>query len=200
MDESQFRLEKQLAFILEIDKLKTILRQTHILDRTRRENDAEHTWHLTMMAIILLEHAKDPKLDLLRVLKMLIVHDLVEIDAGDTFAYDTKGYEDKEERELKAAQRLFGMLPKDQEEELMGLWKEFENRATIESKYANALDRLQPMLFNYNNDGDTWKKHGISSSQVLDRNKNIADGSEILGQYVRTMVRSAIEKGYIDEA
>jgi putative hydrolases of HD superfamily len=200
MSESLNRLEKQLEFILEIDKLKTILRQTQILDRSRRENDAEHTWHLTMMAIILLEHANDPKLNLLRVLQMLIVHDLVEIDAGDTFAYDTKGYEDKSERELKAANRLFGMLPENQAGELMSLWIEFEDRMTNESKYANALDRLQPMLFNYNNDGDTWKKYGISSSQVLERNKNIAEGSAVLGQYVQTMVRSAIEKGYIDEA
>ncbi|WP_096183052.1 HD domain-containing protein [Effusibacillus lacus] len=182
---------------MEIDKLKQIFRQSFLTDKTRNENDAEHSWHLAMMAIVLSEYANQPDLDLLRVVKMLLIHDIVEIDAGDTFAYDVKGYEDKEERELQAADRLFNLLPPDQAEEIFALWREFEERKTPESSYANALDRLQPMLQNYFSEGQSWRRHNLTSDRVLERNSSIREGSETLWDFAREMIRSAVDKGYL---
>jgi putative hydrolase of HD superfamily len=193
------RLKKQIEFIVEIDKLKSIYRRAVILDRSRHENDAEHSWHLAMMALILLEHANDKTIDLLRVLKMVLVHDLVEIDAGDTSAYDDKGQEEKYDREMAAANRLFGMLPEDQRNELFELWQEFEERKTSESQFAAALDRLSPLLLNYHTEGYTWKKHGITYDKVMSRNSHIGQGSENLWNFAQEFIRDAVEKGYLPE-
>jgi putative hydrolase of HD superfamily len=191
------RLFKQIEFIVEIDKLKNILRKTKLIDGSRYENDAEHTWHLAVMAVIFAEHANHKDINLLKVIKMLLIHDVVEIDAGDTFAYDTIGREDKREREEKAAHRIFGILPEDQRNECLELWNEFEDRLTAESQYAAALDRLQPMIFNYHNEGETWKKNGITSDRVLAFNQHIADGSEALWKYAQELIEKAVEKGYL---
>lgn len=193
------RLLKQIEFIVEIDKLKNVYRKSVLMDKSRLENDAEHTWHLSVMAILLLEHANEPDLDLLRVLKMLLIHDLVEIDAGDTFAYDEKGHEDKYERELSAARRLFGLLPEDQRDEFFALWREFEDRQSPESQYAAALDRLQPMLHNYYTQGYSWQKHGITSDKVLNYNRQMQQGSEELWSFAQQLIHSAVAKGYLKD-
>ncbi|GAA3406870.1 HD domain-containing protein [Paenibacillus hodogayensis] len=195
----QSRLERQIAFILEIDKLKHIFRQSRLIGSERFENDAEHTWHLTIMAVLLAEHAESAQLDMLTVLKMLLIHDLVEIDAGDTFAYDDKGLEDKYEREQAAAIRLFGMLPDDQGDEFHRLWEQFEERQTDEAKFAAAIDRLQPVLFNYENKGQSWREHGITSDRVLARNAQIAEGSTELWRYVERLIEQAVKQGFFNE-
>lgn len=192
------RLTEQIRFLIEIDKLKTVQRRAKIIHGDRLENDAEHSWHLTMMALLLKEHANQD-VDLLKVLKMLLVHDLVEIDAGDTFAYDAKGHEDKYEREKQAAKRLFGMLPPDQERELTELWEEFERMETIEARFASALDRLQPLIHNHLNDGDTWQKYGITSGQVTARNRKIAEGSEKLWELAQSIIAKSVEQGILAE-
>lgn len=192
-------LERQIDFIIETDKMKRILRKTKVLGTDRYENDAEHTWHLVLMALVLQEHANEPDLNLLRVMKMLLVHDIVEIDAGDTFAYDEKGQEDKQEREQKAADRLFGLLPDEQRDEVMALWHEFEAHETPEAKFALALDRLHPMLLNFHNEGQSWRENGITADRVLKRNAMIEDGSEALWSYAERMVRLAVERGYLQE-
>lgn len=191
------RLLKQIEFIKEIDKLKSIFRKSYLLDRSRYENDAEHTWHLTVMAILLQEYANERNLNLLRVLKILIIHDIVEIDAGDTFAYDAKGNEDKFERESQAAKRIFGLLPEDQQHEMNQLWLEYEQRQTPEAQFASALDRLQPLLHNYVTEGKSWQENGITSDKVLARIRGIREGSAELGKLAETLVRSAVEKGYL---
>lgn len=191
-------LEQQIKFLIEIDKLKTIERKTKIISDSRRENDAEHSWHLAMMAIVLHKHANQ-EIDLFRVIKMLLVHDLVEIDAGDTFAYDTNGQGDKYERELLAAERIFGLLPEEQGAELMELWKEFENKKTKEAKFAASLDRLQPLIHNYLNEGDTWQKFNITSEKVLARNKEIAHGSEALWEYAQQIIHQSVERGILSK-
>jgi putative hydrolase of HD superfamily len=193
------RLQRQIKFIKEIDKLKHILRQTVLMDGSRQENDAEHTWHLAMMAMVLLEHTPEPRPNLSKVLNMLLVHDIVEIDAGDTFAYDTAGYEDKQEREMKAAERIFGLLPEDQKQELTSLWLEFEERQSLEAKYAAAIDRIQPLLHNYYTGGLSWKKHNVRSSQVLDRISGVADTAPSLYELVTGLIRDAVQKGYLQE-
>ncbi|GAA0375270.1 HD domain-containing protein [Paenibacillus motobuensis] len=193
------RLQRQIKFIKEIDKLKHILRQTVLMDGSRQENDAEHTWHLAMMAMVLLEHTPEPRPNLSKVLNMLLVHDIVEIDAGDTFAYDTAGYEDKQEREMKAAERIFGLLPEDQKQELTSLWLEFEERQSLEAKYAAAIDRIQPLLHNYYTGGLSWKKHNVRSSQVLDRISGVADIAPSLHELVTGLIRDAVQKGYLQE-
>lgn len=192
------RLARQIAFIAEIDKLKSILRQSYLMNRSRQENDAEHTWHLAMMALVLAEHANHP-VDLHRVIQMLLVHDLVEIDAGDTILYDDKGQKDKEERERRAADRIFGLLPEDQARELRTLWDEFEARETPESRFAAAIDRFQPMLHNYRTEGMTWQKHGITSDRVLARNRHIGEGSARLWDHAEAMIHDAVRKGYLAE-
>lgn len=191
------RLKKQIQFILEIDKIKNIFRMTRIHDGTRRENDAEHSWHIALMAFLLSEYAKDPGIDVLKVMKMCIVHDLVEIDAGDTFCYDAAANLDKQEREQKAADRIFGMLPDDQGRELRGLWEEFDAMETPEAKYAAAMDRLQPVLMNFLNKGGTWKEHNISKDQVVKRNRRIEDGAPALWELASQLIDEAVEMGLL---
>jgi putative hydrolase of HD superfamily len=191
------RFEKQLEFILEIDKLKQIYRQNLVTGTNRKENDAEHSWHLAMMAILLSEYASEQKVDVLYVIKMVLIHDLVEIDAGDTFAYDEKGYEDKEEREQKAADRLFNILPADQAEEMLKLWREFEAMETPEARFAASLDRFQPLLLNYNTDGHTWKKPGVSSEKVLKRIEPARTQAPQIWEYATNLIKNAIDKGML---
>lgn len=192
------RLLQQMAFLEEIDKLKTVLRQSLILDRSRRENSAEHSWHLAVMAVLLAEHADEP-VDVARVVKLLLIHDLVEIDAGDTFAYDTQGHTDKEERERASAARIFGLLPDDQAREVWELWEEYEASQTPEAKFALALDRLQPMVHNYRTEGASWKRHNVSSARVFDRAESITRGSKRLGEFARQTIADAVAKGYLKE-
>ena len=193
------RLGRQIEFIVEIDKLKQIFRQTLLLADRRQENDAEHSWHLALMAVLLAEHAVERDIDVLRVVKMLLVHDLVEIDAGDTFAYDAEAHKDKEEREIKAAERIFNLLPSDQARILRGLWDEFEARQTPEARYAAALDRLQPVLMNLHGGGDDLRLHGITKSQVIAYNRHIEEGAPSLWKYVRKSVDEAVERGILKE-
>ena len=191
------RLQKQMEFIIEIDKLKTIIRQSHIIDCTKKENDAEHSWHIAVMALILSEHANFKNIDILKVIKMLLIHDLVEIDAGDTYAYDEKGHEDKREREEIAAKRIFGLLPKDQGKEYYKLWLEFEDLKTKESRFASALDRIQPILLNYHAQGKSWKEHQVSKQMVIKRNEYTKDGSRKIWRYIEKILEDATEKGYL---
>jgi putative hydrolase of HD superfamily len=190
------RLDAQLAFFLEIDKLKLVLRQTYLTDKSRRENSAEHSWHIATMAPFLAEYAAPP-VDIARVIRMLLVHDIVEIDAGDTLVYDTKGYLDKPQREQRAADRIFGILPADQASEIRQLWDEFEARQTPEARFAAALDRLQPILHNYHTQGAAWRAHGIHLDQVIARNRHIGDAAPRLWEYVQTLLKDAVEKGYL---
>lgn len=192
------RLKQQISFILEIDKVKSIFRQSLIADKSRYENDAEHSWHLAIMAFLLSEHISE-KIDLLKVIKMVLMHDLVEIDAGDTYCYDEKAKQDKREREERCAERIFAMLPENQCKEMYELWEEFELMETPEAKYAVALDRLQPVLLNYAAEGLSWKKHGIHIDQVLERNSRIQDSSEIIWKYMEELLNDAVKRGYLKE-
>lgn len=191
------RLSRQIGFIIEVDQLKEIFRQTLLIKSRRQENDAEHSWHLCLVVIVLAEYANQPDLDVLRVLKMLILHDIVEIDAGDTFAYDTVGMSDQHEREAVAADRLFGLLPEDQFREFRGLWDEFEARETPEAKFAAACDRFQPMLLNLNTEGASWRKHGITRDQVVARNCHIADGSTAMWERISALLDAAVADGLL---
>jgi putative hydrolase of HD superfamily len=193
------RLRRQIEFLVEIDKLKSVYRQTMLIDGSRNEDDAEHSWHVAMMAILLAEHAAEKDVDVFTVVKMLLIHDLVEIDAGDTFAYDAAGHDDKAQREQAAADRIFNLLPADQAREMRALWDEFEARQSPEAKYAAALDRVQPMLSNYHTDGHAWKNHGISRSQVIARNAHADHGCPPLWAYARELIDQAVEKGYLRE-
>jgi len=193
------RLNKQIQFILEIDKLKKIFRQSLITDGSREENDAEHSWHLAVMAVLLSEYANDPGLDILKVLKMVLIHDIVEIDAGDTFIYDLEGNQSKQAREKEAATRLFGLLPKDQETELRSLWEEFEARESSEAKFAAVLDRLEPLLLNTRTEGHTWKKFNIPSERVYQKNKHVREGSLTLWHYINELLEDCIKCGYLKE-
>jgi putative hydrolase of HD superfamily len=191
------RLSQQLNFILEIDRLKSILRQTPITSLERRqENSAEHSWHLAVMASLLAEYAPS-KVDVSRVVAMLLVHDLVEIDAGDTFAYDAAAYADKDKRERLAADRLFGLLPADQAAELRSLWDEFEAFTSPESRYANALDRLQPLLLNSRTGGGSWRNHHVTRAQVLARMEPIRTGAPELWSVVLAIVNDACDRGLL---
>ena len=191
------RVERQLDFLLELDRLKTVLRQTWLTDGSRRENDAEHSWHIAVMAIVLAEHSADPGIDLLKVLKMLLIHDVVEIDAGDTFAYDEVGALDKEKRERAAAERIFGMLPDEQSAAFRDLWEEFEARRSPEARFAAGLDRLQPILHNYHTQGKAWLAHGITARQVVARNQHMAEGAPRLWDYARGIIDEAVARGYL---
>ena len=194
------RLQKRLNFIVEIDKLKKVYRQTFLTDGSRKENDAEHSWHLALMGILLSEHALHKDLNILRVLKMVLIHDVVEIDAGDTYCYAPERLNTENfVREQKAAKRLFALLPTDQAREFMDLWTEFEQRQTPEARFAAALDRLQPLLHNYITKGKSWQEHGITNEQVLNRNKYIGEGSALLWNYAREMIQKAVEKGYLQK-
>lgn len=192
------RLQQQLAFIIEIDQLKSVLRRTRLVNGERRENSAEHSWHLALMAMILAEHANE-QIDLVRVTKMVLIHDIVEVDAGDTYSYDEIGALDKAEREQRAADRIFGLLPADQEADLWALWDEFEARATPESRFANALDRLMPMLHNYLNRGGNWQEYSITQSQVRTRNGPIQEGSQALWQIAAQIIEQGLAQGYLRE-
>jgi putative hydrolase of HD superfamily len=197
---TQGRLEQQVQFILEVDKLKEIFRQTVCTQSRRAENDAEHSWHLCLAVIVLAEHANFAGLDVLRVLRMLIIHDLVEIDAGDTFAYDTGRMADQHAREARAADRIFGLLPEDQAREFRALWDEFEEKRTPESRFALAIDRFQPMLLNCRTEGSAWRRHGVTEDRVLARNAAVAEGSAAIWEYARRMVHAAVEEGHLDPA
>ena len=190
----QDRLTRQLDFLVQMDALKQVFRQTLLIGDRRPENDAEHSWHLALMAVILQEHAA-VEVDITRVLTMHLIHDLVEIHAGDTFAYDEAGHEDKEERERAAADRIFVLLPDDQGQEMRALWDEFEERVTPESRYAAALDRLQPLLLNYHTDGAAWVKHGIRHEQVIERNAHISEGAPALWDFARRLIDDALTEG-----
>lgn len=189
---------EQLGFIREADKLKSVLRQTYLIDGSRRENDAEHSWHLCLMAMVL-EGYSNSRIDLLRVIKMLVIHDLVEIYAGDTFCYDNSPPADKLKRESEAADKLFGMLPADQCSEFRGLWDEFENKETQDAKFAAAIDRMQPILHNLATGGAVWRKHHVSSQEVRSRNSHIKDGSGLLWDQVEAMIKKAVQDDMLDE-
>ena len=191
------RLAQQIQFIIEIDKLKQVLRQSLLTDESRRENSAEHSWHLAMMAILLAEYAPSSDIDVLRVIKMLLIHDLVEIDAGDTFCYDIAGNQDKAAREAQAATRIFGLLPEEQGVELRTLWEEFEAQETVESKFATALDRLEPLLLNQQTRGGTWRLHHISRDQVLRRMHPVQEGAPELWSLVEEVIEECIVAGYL---
>ena len=191
------RFNSQVEFILEVDKLKNILRRTTLLDRSRQENSAEHSWHIALIILVLSEYAEEDHLDLLRVIKLLLVHDLVEIDADDTYCYDEIGGRDQKAREMKAADRIFSILPADQAVSFRSLWDEFEARDTPESRFANALDRLQPFLHNYFTCGHTWRKHGIRKKQVIERMRSVDDGSHRLWGYISSLIDDAVDKGYL---
>ena len=185
------RLRRQLEFILEIDRLKSVLRQSYLIDNDRHENSAEHSWHLAVAAMVLAEHAKEP-IDVSKVIRLVLVHDLVEIDAGDTFIYDEAGNAGKAAREQKAANRLFGLLPEEQGQSFMVLWREFEDRQTPEAKFAFALDRLMPILHNVFTQGRSWKEHGIRQEQALAKNRPLEDGSPVLWQAVESLITQTL--------
>ena len=194
MDE---RLRKQLDFALEVDKEKNIFRQTHLSGHGRNENDAEHAWHMALMAYILKEYANEP-VDIAKVMLMCMIHDVVEIDAGDTYAYDAEGIKTQKEREDKAKERIFSLLPDDQKAELIALFDEFEEYETPESKYAHAMDNLQPLLLNNSNGGSDWKEHGVTADQVYGRQSKTRLGSEKLYQEVTDkLIQEHIRKGNI---
>ena len=190
------RLKKQMEFIIEVDKLKDIIRQTNLTNGERKENDAEHSWHLALMAVFLSEYAKEP-VDVLQVIKMVLIHDLVEIDAGDTYLYDEAGNGTKAAIEQKAAERIFNILPGDQAEELFQLWQEFEDRKTPESKFANTLDRIQPVLLNDATEGRAWREHDVCIDQIMSKNEYTSQGSDVLWAYIQEVFEKNIENGNI---
>lgn len=192
------RLKKQLEFVLEIDKEKNIFRQTHISGHGRNENDAEHAWHMAIMAYLLREYSNDP-IDITRVMLMCLVHDVVEIDAGDTYAYDTEGKKTQKAREEAAKERLYSLLPDDQKEELMAIFEEFEAGETSEAKFARAMDNLQPLLLNNSNDGGDWRSHEVSADQVYGRQIGTKAGSEKLYEVTDNIIRENIKNGNIKE-
>ena len=191
----QERLQQQIAFLVEIDLLKGILRRTRIVGGERRENSAEHSWHIAMIALVLAEHANEP-VDVTRVIKMLLVHDIVEIDAGDTFAYDAVGYLDKDTREQAAAERIFGLLPPDQRDELRGLWEEFEAQATADARFANLCDRLMPSLQNYYNGGGTWREAAVDRAMV-DHRLEPLHAADAVYTFISALLDDAVAQGMI---
>lgn len=190
------RLRDQLRFLLEADRLKRVERHTTLSDASRRENSAEHSWHLALFALVLAEHASET-IDVDRVVRMLLLHDLVEVDAGDTFAYDAEARADQLDRERAAAERIFGLLPPDQGERWRELWEEFEAQATPESRFAKAIDRVQPILLNYASGGVAWREHHISTSQVLERNRPLIDRVPPLWEHVLSVIDAAVERGQL---
>jgi len=190
------RLKQQMDFIMEVDKLKKITRQTYLSDGSRKENDAEHSWHLALMCALLCEYAKEP-IDVKKTMMMVLIHDIIEIDAGDTYAYDMKGNATKREREEKAADRLFHLLPGDQAEDVRKLWEEFEAAKTPEAKFAQTLDKVQPVLLNQASGGKSWTEHEVKRSQIMKRNEHTPDGSQVLWKYAREIINKNVEKGMI---
>ena len=191
------RLKQQLDFILEIDKEKNILRQTHLSGHGRRENDAEHAWHMAIMTMLLSEYANE-KIDVLKTVGMLLIHDIVEIDAGDTYAYDENAKKTQHEREKKAADRIYGLLPGEQGRKLYDLWEEFEAQETAESKFARTMDNIQPIMLNAATDGKAWEEHDVHIEQILNRNRNTSKGSEAIWEYAKEeFLRPNLENGKI---
>lgn len=190
------RLEQQLQFILEIDKVKKIIRQTPLSDASRKENDAEHSWHIALMAYLLQEYAEEP-VEVSKVMLMVLIHDLVEIDAGDTYAYDTEGAKTKDERERKAADRIFGLLPEDQGMYLKALWEEFEAYETAEAKYAHLLDNFQPLLLNDASGGISWTEHQVKKSQIYKRNEKVEETSATIWKCMQDKIDKHIQAGHV---
>ena len=190
------RLRKQLAFALEIDKAKNIFRQTHLSGHGRRENDAEHSWHMAVMAYLLREHANE-EIDIAKVMLMCLLHDIVEIEAGDTYAYDAEGLKTQKERENAAKEKIYSLLPEDQKKELMDIVDEFDAYTTAEAKFAHAMDNLQPLMLNHSNDGGDWKEHKVTAKQVYGRQEKTRLGSEVLYQATDEILRENIAKGSI---
>ena len=191
------RLEKQIDFLREIDKMKEIERQTYIVSGKKAENDAEHSWHLAIMAMVLKEYFPEST-DMIKVVKMVLIHDIVEVYAGDTYCYDTAALADKKEREMASAQKIYSLLPDEQKEEYMNLWLEFEDEKTVEAKCAVILDHLQPVILNYYSGGKSWTNHGVYADQVLGRNKLILEeADENIRQLFLKYINSAIEKGWL---
>jgi putative hydrolase of HD superfamily len=190
------RLDQQIRFILELDKLKSVLRQNYLLKQDRHENTAEHCWHLALMALLLAEYAES-EINLGHLLELLLIHDLVEIYAGDTYCYDEYETLDQEEREAQAAEKLFGLLPVDQSTRLHELRNEFEEGRSSEARFALSLDRLMPLLLNYYTQGRSWKEHGITADQVLARNRQIREGSDQLWSLAQSIIEDSISKGYL---
>ena len=191
MDE---RLKKQLDFALEIDKEKNVFRQTHLSGHGRNENDAEHAWHMAIMAYLLREYSNEP-VDITRVMLMCLIHDVVEIDAGDTYAYDAEGLKTQKAREEAAKERIYSLLPEDQKKELAAIFDEFEESKTPESKFAHAMDNLQPLMLNNSNDGGDWREHGVSAKQVYGRQDRTKEGSEKLYEITEQIIKKHREKG-----
>ena len=195
--ENKSRLRKQFDFIEEIDKEKLIGRQTYISDGIRKENDAEHAWHMAIMTVLLSEYANET-IDVLKTMTMLLIHDIVEIDAGDTYAYDEEGKKTQRQREEAAAERIFGLLPDDQKEKFMSIWEEFEEGVTPEAKFARTMDHIQPLMLNAKTDGKSWVEHGVALSSILRRNENTKEGSKELWEYAKNnFIRPNVEKGRI---
>jgi putative hydrolase of HD superfamily len=191
-------LLKQINFIKEIDKLKYIQRKTKLFNSDRHENDAEHSWHLAMMTLILAEHSDKP-VDVLKVLKMVLIHDIVEIDAGDTFIYDSVKNHSNTDEELLAAKRIFGLLPATQAEELIAIWQEFEDGLTDEAKFAKSMDRLEPLLQNTSNNGGTWKEFNVPYQKVYEKKKAIKNGSRLLWNYAERLINESVDKGILSK-
>ena len=192
------RLRQQLAFLMEIDKQKEIIRQTYLADGSRKETDAEHAWHLAMMCMILSEYANE-KIDVPKTIMMVLTHDLVEIDAGDTYAYDEQAKKTQKAREDAAKEKIYSLLPEDQKQELIALFDEFEDNETPEARYAHAMDNLQPLLLNHSNDGGDWIGHQVTAEQVYGRQRKTRLGSETLFQVSDAIIRENMKKGYIRE-
>lgn len=191
------RLQKQFDFFREIDKEKFIGRQTYLSDGVRKENDAEHAWHMAIMTILLSEYSNE-EIDVLKTVTMLLIHDIVEIDAGDTYAYDEEGKKTQRQREEKAADRIFGILPEDQQKKFREIWEEFEAGETPEAKFARTMDNIQPMMLNDATGGKAWMEHGVKLAQIMGRNKVTPDGSKILWDYARQeIIEANVEKGTI---
>ena len=194
MEKKEERLKKQMDFLLEVDKLKFITRQTYLSDGKRKENDGEHSWHLALMAVLLSEYSNE-KVDLIKVITMVLIHDIVEIDAGDTYAYDAVGNQSKREREVKAADRIFNILPEDQAKKFRQLWEEFEAYETPEAKFAHVCDNVQPLMLNDATDGLAWREHDVKKSQVLQRNSRTGEGSQVMMEYINKILDKNVESG-----
>ena len=192
------RLKKQLDFIMEIDKEKNILRQTHLSGHGRQENDAEHAWHMAVMIYLLREYANE-EIDIAKAMMMALIHDVVEIDAGDTYAYDSEGLSKQKEKEAKAAERIFGMLPEDQAGELRSLFEEFEEYESPEARFVHTMDNFQPLLLNDSNNGGDWREHRVCSSQIYRRNALTGTGSSEIWDYMEKLIKKNIKKGNISD-
>lgn len=190
------RLQKQMDFIVEVDKVKQIIRQTYLADGSRKEDDGEHSWHLALMAVLLKEYSNE-EVDLAKVVPMVLIHDLVEIDAGDTYAYDEDGAKTKKERETKAADRIFGILPQDQEKWFRELWEEFEAYETADARFAHVLDNCQPILLNDASNGRSWAEHKVRKSQIYKRNEHTAEGSREIWKYMQKLIDRHVELGHV---